>query len=274
MKHPPLKILASLRSTLENLAEEKANGQTDAEQETTPVTTELVATESSTAPTATRYDFQWGRRLFHAGCGISIATSYLLFFQRHQFVTVIGAAASLLYLLEQIRINYPKYSDKISFFNRYLLRAEESLRESSAFPYVMAVLLTIITFPRPIAIAAIYSLAIADPLAAITGIRFGRHKVFGSRKSWEGSLAFFLGTLICVGLTLLFFIPADVGEILTAAVWTAAWAAVFELLPIKIDDNLTLPIFIAVELWIICAVFGFKVMDISPAELMQLSGTW
>jgi len=274
MKRPELKILASLRSTLA-AAENSLRGSTDAPQEESAaenaVTPESTTPSANGQPTATRYDFQWGRRLFHGGCGIFIATSYLLYFQRNQFVTVIGAIASVLYLLEQIRIHYPEYSERISFFNRYLLRAEESLRESSAFPYIMAILLTIITFPRPIAVAAIYALAVADPLAAVVGIRFGRHKVFRTRKSWEGSAAFFLGTFVCLSLTLIFFIPAEVGEILAVAGWAALLAAIFELLPIRLDDNLTIPIFIAVELWILCLIFGLRVLDISPAELMFLS---
>ena len=41
-------------------------------------------------------------------------------------------------------------------------RAEEQFRESAMTPYVIAILLTILTFPKTIALIAICTLAIAD----------------------------------------------------------------------------------------------------------------
>ena len=78
--------------------------------------------------------------------------------------------------------------------NRILVRAEEQVREAAMTPYAIAVLLTILTFPKPAALVAIYTLGIADPAAALVGIRFGRRKLSANR-SFEGSLAFFVSTV-------------------------------------------------------------------------------
>jgi dolichol kinase len=208
--------------------------------------------QGNDAPHATRHDLQWGRRLFHAANGLGVATAYLLFFSRDQIVTLMGLMASLLYLLEQIRIRYPEYT-QLSFFNRYLLRAEERLRESSAFPYAMALLLTIITFPQMIAVAAIYVLAVADPLAAVVGIAFGKHAL-GKNKTWEGSFVFLLATFLCLFLVLFFMSPAALSVIFVAASVTALLVAIFEVVPLRLDDNLTIPLFTALVFWIVCMV--------------------
>jgi dolichol kinase len=44
-------------------------------------------------------------------------------------------------------------------------------------PYAIAVLLTILSVPKPAALIAIYTLAIADPAAAVVGITWGRRRL-------------------------------------------------------------------------------------------------
>ncbi len=55
---------------------------------------------------------------------------------------------------------------------------------------------------------AILNLSVADGVAAIIGNHFGRHfryKVFGQTKSVIGSMAFWLGSMLILGIGLLFF---------------------------------------------------------------------
>src|SRR5439155_1144948 len=73
--------------------------------------------------------------------------------------------------------------------NRLFVRAEEQVRESAMIPYAIAVLLTILTVPKLAALVAICTLAVADPLAAVVGIRYGRRRIARNR-TLEGSLAF------------------------------------------------------------------------------------
>ena len=140
------------------------------------------------APNKTRKDLQIPRRLFHFGCGVTSGLIYQIFLTHQQAVYILGIAASLMYVIEQLRINYPN-TKILKQLNRYFLRAEEQLKESAAIPYIMALLLTIISFPKSIALVAIYTLATADPLSAIIGIRFGKRKIV-KEKSVEGLLPF------------------------------------------------------------------------------------
>lgn len=203
---------------------------------------------------ATRKDLQISRRLFHMSNGFIIATAYAITFTHQQIVYFCGTTACLMYLLDQVRIAYPERIKRFERLSKYLLRAEEQLKESAAVPYIMANLLTIITFPKLIAISAIYTLAFADPMSAIIGIRFGKNRIV-KEKSIEGSLAFFLTSFLFISFV---FSMAGLGS---WQVWLMAFSVsflttCFEMIPLKLDDNLTIPLFTAFLLWIFCALLG------------------
>lgn len=203
-----------------------------------------------------RSDFQLGRRFFHLANGMVVATAYALFFTHERAIYTLGTVACLIYLFEQIRIAYPHLSQKMEWLSRLLLRAEEQVKESSMVPYVIATLLTILTFPKMIALIAIYTLAVADPLSALVGIRFGKHKIV-SGKSLEGSSAFFVATFaICLGVLQGFNHPASLMQQMGFSFFVAFFGSVFEMLPIRIDDNLTIPISIGFIGWLASLLFA------------------
>jgi dolichol kinase len=208
------------------------------------------------APSATRHDLQLGRRLFHLANGVSIATAYALLFTHAQIVRVFGAIACLVYIVDRIRIAYPDIvSRRAPWVNRFFLRAEEQVRESAMTPFAIAVLLTILTVPKLAALIAIYTLAVGDPLAAIVGIRFGRRRITHNR-SLEGSFAFFAATVTIAVLVLRWGSPAPPAPIAAASIAIGSAATVCELLPLRIDDNLTIPIFVGFAAWAFALLFG------------------
>lgn len=208
------------------------------------------------APTATRQDLQLGRRLFHLGNGVAIATAYALFFTHEQIVHTFGAVACLVYIADRVRIAYPEVVERyMAVVNRLFVRAEEQVRESAMTPFAIAVLLTILSVPKLAALIAIYALAIADPLAAVVGIRFGRRRIAANR-SLEGSLAFFAATAAIAALVLRWGTASPPLMIGATAATVGVVAAIFELLPLRIDDNLTIPIVVGFATWAIAALFG------------------
>lgn len=203
----------------------------------------------------TRKDLQIARRLFHMGNGVAVATLYWLSFSHQQMIHALGTIACLLYVFEQIRIGYPEKAQKFLPMTKFIIRAEEQLKESAMVPYAFAVLLTIITFPKPIALVAIYTLAIADPLSAIIGIKYGNKRIV-PHKSLEGSAAFFVSTfLITLGVLSVYTGGVSFGIFMVTFV-VALVSSTFEMLPLKLDDNLTIPLFTAFVLWILCETFG------------------
>jgi len=159
-------------------------------------------------------------------------------------------------VIDRVRIAYPEAVERRApWVNRWLLRAEERVRESAMIPYAIAVLLTILTVPKRAALVAIYTLAVADPLAAVVGIRYGRRRIAPNR-TLEGSLAFFVSTLVIAALVLGWGSEAPTLAIAAASATIGLAAVACELLPLRIDDNLTIPLVVGFATWILSALFG------------------
>jgi phytol kinase len=93
-------------------------------------------------------------------------------------------------------------------------------------------------FCLPIAI-----LALADPAAAIIGMRFGRRqfRVFGSGKSVEGSAAFFAVSALCGLVALPLLAGTGAAATTVMALGLAALLTVVEAVSGRGSDNLTVP---------------------------------
>lgn len=223
----------------------------------TPRDIEITATmaPSPTAPSATRKDLQLGRRLVHCANGCAIATAYALIFTHQQIVHTFGSIACLVYVLDRVRIHYPELMARAPWINRLLFRAEEEFKESAMTPYAIAILLTLLTFPKTIALIAIYTLAIADPLSALVGITWGRRRVVPN-KSVEGSLAFLTATAVIAGVALRMTTLVATGPLVGVALVIGLAGAIFEMLPLRLDDNLTIPLFVGFAGWAVCALAG------------------
>jgi len=88
-------------------------------------------------------------------------------------------------------------------------------------------------------------LMVGDGAAAIIGRRFGKHRLSGSDKSWEGSVAFLLtAVLVALPLTLpvlmnsLGHTPLSNLQIGMGALVST----VLEALPIPLNDNVRVPV--------------------------------
>ncbi len=200
---------------------------------------------------ATRKDIHLGRRLVHVANGVAIATAYAWLFTHEQVVHIFGVIACVAYILDRVRIHYPELVQKIPQVNAAFFRAEEQLKESAMIPYAIAVLLTILTFPKVIALIAIYTLAISDPLSALVGITWGRRHLVAD-KTIEGSLAFLGATFVVAVVALSTMTEAPAGSIAGAALSIGLAGAILEMLPLRIDDNLTIPLLVGFASWIVC----------------------
>jgi dolichol kinase len=210
------------------------------------------------APTATRKDLQLGRRLIHLANGVTIATVYALLLTHRRVVHLFGTIACLVYILDRIRIHYPEVLERAPRVNALFFRAEEQLKESAMTPYAIAILLTLITFPKAIALIAVYTLAVADPLSALVGITWGRHRI-APDKTLEGSAAFFAATAAVSAAVLGWATATPALPLAGAAVLIGLAAAAFETLPLRLDDNLTIPLFVGFAAWIVCGLLGIAV---------------
>lgn len=208
---------------------------------------------------ASRHDLHLPRRLFHFGCGFMVATIYDLLMTHQQAVSTLGTFACVFYIFEQFRVNYPEHKEKFNIVTKHLIRAEEQLKESSSIPYVIAIFLTLLTCPKVIALSAIYTLAIADPISAIVGITKGRKKILPG-KTVEGSAAFFVATFFSIYFPFSKYYPELTGLVLGTSFAGALLITAFEMIPFRVDDNITIPVFTAFALWMLCLIFGIPVI--------------
>ena len=87
-----------------------------------------------------------------------------------------------------------------------------------------------------LAVGAVMVSAIGDGMAAIVGIRYGRHRIRGNR-TWEGAIAgFIFGFLAFLPLWYLFSIPWIYGLIAASVLF------IVDVISLPIDDNLLNPI--------------------------------
>jgi len=128
------------------------------------------------------------------------------------------------------------HSGMASLFRKYffgkVLREEEKPTLMGSTYFLFSTLLTILLFPKSIAIASLLILILSDTCAALVGKGIGNISIFG--KTLEGSIAFFFSSLLIVWLyPNLNRFWGSIG---------ALGATLIEILPIKVDDNLTIPL--------------------------------
>jgi dolichol kinase len=117
------------------------------------------------------------------------------------------------------------------FFGR-VLREEEGPNFMGSTYFLFSTILTILLFPKPIAISSLLILILADTAAALVGKGVGNLRILG--KTLEGSMAFFFTALLIV------WIYPNLNRL--SGSLAALGATLIEILPIGLNDNLTIPL--------------------------------
>ncbi len=117
------------------------------------------------------------------------------------------------------------------FFGRVLREEEKSAFMGSTY-FIFSTILTILLFPKSIAIASLFILILSDTAAALVGKGIGKIKIF--EKTFEGSTAFLITSLLIV------WIYPHLDRL--SGSLAALGATVIEILPIKVNDNLSIPL--------------------------------
>jgi len=184
--------------------------------------------------------FQPWRRVFHAMNGTLVVLALAVFgLPRAVAVTILTLVMIATAALDLLRLVDPKVN--VLFFRTFssLASPREEKGIASSTWYAFSALLAILLFPLDYALAGILVLAWADPAANLVGKRWGRTRFLGGTLRGTGT---FVLVAFCA---LLLFVPWR--PALVAAVTTG----VAEALPLKLDDNLLIPLFVAGVLAII-----------------------
>ncbi len=147
------------------------------------------------------------------------------------------------FFIEVVRTQYFFLS---KFFKKYLyfmMRNSEKKGEITGATWVFAgSLITIILVPKPFCIIALFFLAIGDTFAALVGMNYPFLKI--GRKTLSGSIACFV-TCCIIGVLFSFGLKT------TIIIFGALIATLTELLSRKINDNLSIPIFSGISMYLI-----------------------
>lgn len=177
-----------------------------------------------------------GRKLYHLLGGLGLLWLYFLLGRDRVFV-VYAILIVIILSVDIARLRLP-------VFNRFMyrrfgsfIRNNEKGKLTGTAPYVLGVALTLFFYRTDIAAEAVCFLAFGDVAATTIGERYGKTKITGE-KSLEGTLAF-VGAAIVGGLSLsLVGISPMYGLVFAGALA----AAVVELLPLPVNDNLVIPL--------------------------------
>ena len=170
-----------------------------------------------------------------------IVPIFYIFIDRYQAVIAVGILVFIALLIELFKTLWPSF--RVAFYQVFtpLLRSHErSGAITGATYFLIGVFLPILLFPKILAIVCIFFMILGDMAAALIGKKWGRTKLF-SRKSLEGSLACFL---VCILIALVKFNPA-------VAIIGALVATVVEVIPTKLDDNLTMPLLSGLAMYLV-----------------------
>ncbi len=133
-------------------------------------------------------------------------------------------------LLRHVQPSMRRLFDRL-FFGR-VLREEEKKGLMGSTYFLFSTILTILFFPEPVAIVSLLILILSDTAAALVGKGIGKTRVFN--KTLEGSAAFLLTSLVIV------WVYPGLNRL--SATLAALVATLVELLPSRLNDNLTIPL--------------------------------
>jgi dolichol kinase len=184
---------------------------------------------------------------------LSIPAIYF-FISRQLALSLLLPITAAFIAVDMARYYIPSVSQWFYRWFGWLLRKHETdikqKRLNGASNVLISASLCVLIFPKIIAINAFTILIISDTSAALFGRRFGRHRFLA--KSLEGSLAFFVTAVIVVLIApKVNRIPAEY----LIGIFSAVIGTVIEALPIRIDDNLSIPLSIGFSLWCLYMLF-------------------
>ena len=177
-----------------------------------------------------------GRKLYHLLGGLSLLSLYYLLGRRNALICY-GILIAAVLVVDSTRLRVPAFNRFMQERFSSFIRQNEANKLTGTAPYVLGIGLTLLLYRTDIATAAICFLVFGDVAATAIGERFGKTKISGE-KSLEGTLAFVAAAILSGVLLHVAGIHLTHGLILAGAIIAAG----AELLPLRMNDNLAIPV--------------------------------
>ena len=184
---------------------------------------------------------EFSRKIFHL-LNMVIPLIHVYFIEdRMGMLIFLSLMLIICFFIEVLRT---RYFILHKFFKKYLhfmMRDSEKEGEITGATWVFAgSLFTIMLIPKPFCIVALFFLAVGDTFAALVGMNYPFLKI--GRKTLSGSIACFI---TCCIIGLLFSHSLNTSTIM----FGAFIATLTELSSMKINDNLSIPIFSGLSMY-------------------------
>jgi diacylglycerol kinase (CTP) len=197
-----------------------------------------------------RTDLHLTRKIWHMFTGLAIISCYMAGMSQTMALTILGALFLWSIAMETTRLRNPALNEKCVRFFSGVIRSHEVNRVSGMPYYLASSIIAIAIFPKPVAILALFYLALGDPLASLFGILYSHRsvKIFNSNKSLHGTAA---GYVVCALTTLLYLQSTGMHglDLIRLTLLGGFAGALAELLPLDLDDNFTIPVVSGFILW-------------------------
>ena len=160
--------------------------------------------------------------------GLFIPLLYIIL-NKPEMLIIVGSLTGIALVIEFLKWVSEGFRNLFFRYFKSILRTHEQKGAlTGATFYILSTFLCILFFQKNIAIVCILFVVLGDAVAALVGMKWGRIKLIG-KKSLEGSAACFV---VCASISLIWLNPI-------IGITGAFVATVVELLPLRIDDNLT-----------------------------------
>ena len=177
------------------------------------------------------------RKLIHLS-SLLYPALYFILNSREAMLFLTGSILLILLMVDITRLRHKKINDFFYTHLKFTLRSSEQHSITGSTYFMIGTFLTILLFPKHIAITSLCVLVLSDTFASIIGISFGKSKI-ADNKSLQGFLAF-LASSCFISLFASFQFHIAIFPLLCGSII----AAILELYSkkLKCDDNILIPI--------------------------------
>lgn len=180
------------------------------------------------------------RRIFHAGNALVVAfLPPTLGLSRWVVASLLGGVVVAMLAWDVARLRSVELNALFFRWFPSLASDRERTQVASSTWYALGLMLVIALFPPAISVPSVLVLGLADPAASTVG------RIWGRKRIGKGTV---LGTTVFVVVAAAVLAPF-VG--LQRAMAAALIVAAVEILPWRLDDNLTVPLAAGAALWLV-----------------------
>ena len=184
---------------------------------------------------------EFSRKIFHLLNMVVPLIHVYLIKDRMEMLIFLSLMLIICFFIEVLRTQYFILHKLFKKYLHFMMRSFEKEGEITGATYVFAgSLFTIILIPKPFCIVALFFLAVGDTFAALVGMNYPFLRI--GLKTLSGSIACFV-TCCIIGLLFSFGINTP------TIMFGAFIATLTELSSIKINDNLSIPIFSGMSMY-------------------------